>query len=172
MSNIILYDRNIRMCEAWEEYFDYLDVLIKNDYFDNIIADYIVTAGNSYGVMSGGIDLAVRNYFGQKIQDKIQHELFFHQKRILPVGELLIVETGNITKPYLVYAPTMEYPQRITSDVIYKVMYKILEECYDKAGTLAICGLGTATGGIEYGEAAHTMYESYNDYIKTRKRDI
>ena len=73
MNKIIFYDVNMNMCKAWAKIFkDVSEVEVLNVPFEDIKATYVVTAGNSYAIMTGGIDLAVRDYFGYEIQDVLQ----------------------------------------------------------------------------------------------------
>ena len=170
MNKIIFYDINKNMCLAWEKQFkDIEEVEVKNISFKDIKATYVVTAGNSYGIMTGGLDLAVRNYFGYKIQDIIQEVLFFRYRHKLEVGDNIVVKTNDIDKQYLVYAATMEIPSRINKEVIYDVTYNILKSCYLKEGNIAICGLGVGTGHVPYEDAALENYKAYTKYLKKIK---
>lgn len=171
MKKIILFDTEIKMCDAWKTYFDNNpEVDIFNTSFENIEATYTVTAGNSYGIMTGGIDLAVRNYYGYRIQDLIQEKLFFIDKHKLNPGSMLIVKTNDASKPNLVYVSTMETPRKINSLVIYNSVFNILKNCYEKDGNIAICGLGTSTGGVPYDIAAEEYYDAYTKYKRRIKR--
>ena len=168
---IILYDINEEMVIEWEEAFKGTDVEVKNESFANMRATYIVTAGNSYGHMSGGIDLAVRNYFGFRIQDAVQWQIIEQFGGKLPVGNYTIVDTHDETKPYLVYAPTMEKPQMIDStDVFYVAckLFKLANQICNIGDTFAICGLGTSCGGIRPQICAEMMRKAY-DHVNGKK---
>lgn len=72
MNKLILYDINKDLCDCWNKYFkDIKNVTVLNCPFDDLESEYVVTAGNSYGWMTGEIDLVVRNYYGQYIQDYV-----------------------------------------------------------------------------------------------------
>ena len=173
MSKIKLFDINPLMCNEWKYVFDDIkEVEIINDEFKNIKSDCIVTAGNVWGLMTGGIDLAVRDYFGIEIQDAIQELIFFYCKEPLKIGDVLVLPTYDKDKPYLAYAPTMYYPRAIMSKVVYKVMLAILERCYNMEGTLAIPGLGTGTGQVPFYEAAEEMFRAYIDYKDKQKKRV
>ena len=68
MNKLILYDINKDLCDCWNKYFkDIKNVTVLNCPFDDLESEYVVTVGNSYGWMIGGIDLVVRQYSGQSI---------------------------------------------------------------------------------------------------------
>lgn len=165
MKDLILYDINKELCKEWEILFkDIPNVKIKNCSFEKLECEYVVTAGNSFGWMTGGIDLAVRNYYGVGIQDIIQRDIIRMVGSILPVGEHILIKTNDKLKPNLIYVPTMLYPRVIQPIDIYYVFYKLLSY-YD---SFACCGLGTATGGLTAKQCAETMYKVYTDF----RRDI
>lgn len=159
MNKIILYDINKQLCDSWNKYFkDVKEVKVINCSFKDLESEYVVTAGNSYGWMTGGIDLAVRDYYGQVIQDKIQQLILAQPKRCLDIGNSIIIYTGDDKKPYLIYAPTMDLPKEIDDLDIFYVFSKLLRT-YDV--DFACCGLGTCTGGLSYDVCAKTMYNAY-----------
>ena len=165
MIKLILYDINKDLCEAWKyEFKDYPEVEILNLSIDKVKCDYIVTAGNSFGWMTGGIDLAARNYFGIETQDIIQREIIFRHNGELPVGDMVIVSTDE-DKPNLIYLPTMRYPEPINSINVYYVFYRLLFEAkqqnFNKITKIACCGLGTGTGGVSPKECAKEMRIAY-----------
>lgn len=168
MSKIILYDINKKMCNAWKKEFrNYSHIDVKHCSFEELEADYVVTAGNSYGWMTGGIDLAVRNYYGQEIQDIIQAVILEDSGRCLPVGESITVHTKDKKKPNLIYAPTMDLPHSISKIDVFYVFAKLLEKYNDV--NFACCGLGTATGGISEEECAKQMRLAFDYYKSIRE---
>ena len=170
MNKIIFYDVNMNMCKAWAKIFkDVSEVEVLNVPFEDIKATYVVTAGNSYAIMTGGIDLAVRDYFGYEIQDVLQEVLFFELKHKLKVGDNIIINTNDVNKPKLVYAATMETPSKINPKIIYITTYNILKSCYKQDGNIAICGLGSGTGGVPYEIVAKENYDAYNSYLRKNK---
>src|SRR5882757_5106525 len=57
--------------------------------------DCVATAGNSFGLMDAGMDLAVLKFFGQQIQEKVQKRILDDYCGEQPVGTAFIVETGR-----------------------------------------------------------------------------
>jgi O-acetyl-ADP-ribose deacetylase (regulator of RNase III) len=89
--------------------------------------DCIVSPANSFGIMDGGLDLALRNYFGMQLQDNVQNFILDYFDGEQPVGTLFIVQTYYQKHPYLAHTPTMRVPMKITNnDDIYRAMYAML----------------------------------------------
>lgn len=92
----IFRDRNLDVVEAWREYFQSAkDVTVsQGDIFD-APADAIVSPANSFGFMDGGIDLAYSYRFGWALQERLQAMLRAEHDGELPVGQAVILETGD-----------------------------------------------------------------------------
>lgn len=167
MKKLILYDINKSLCDEWNKYFkDEIEkglVEVQNVTFKDLKCNYVATAGNSYGWMTGGIDLAVRQYYGQGIQDIIQHGIISECSGELPVGSMMMIDTQDNLKPHLLYAPTMRVPSKIEPIDVFYVFFKILTTLYsqNEVDELACCGLGTSTGGVSVSDCAKMMYIAY-----------
>lgn len=158
IDEIILYDINKDLCKAWEKYFKNIsNVKIINCSFEELKSEYVVTAGNSYGWMTGGIDLVVRNYYKQEIQDIIQQEILKSPGRYLPVGYNVVINTGDDLKPNLIYAPTMDVPKQIDALDVFYIFSRLLVEFK----SFACCGLGTGMGKVSVDDCASAMYNAY-----------
>jgi len=60
----------------------------------------LVTAGNSFGLMTAGIDAAVVRFFGEPLMQRVQHRImdeFFGEQ---PVGTAFVLSTGDAQKHY------------------------------------------------------------------------
>lgn len=175
--NLVLVDLNSDLCEALEDaFFDLPQVKIVNDRFENL-KGYpslcMVTAGNSFGVMGGGIDLAVKNFFGADIEKKVQgriNDKYFGEQ---PVGTSEIFYTHNHDIPWLSYTPTMSEPSNIaeTNNVYYAMLSALIERqrFMENIATLAVPGLGTACGGVPFEKAAYQMALAYKNFYKYPK---
>lgn len=171
---LILVDPNPALCVAWEAKFkDYKKVEVKNDYFENIASfDCMVSAANSFGIMDGGVDLAIARFFGPalpiKVRKKISLEFYGEQ----PVGTSMIVETGHEKHPFLAHTPTMRVPLKITrTDHVYLAKFAMLRAVANhnkskgrKIKTVACPGLGTAAGRVPPHEAARQMELAYRNF--------
>lgn len=163
MKKITLFSVNKELCECWEGEFSDVDVFkgleftIVNCSLSELAPhDAIVTAGNSYGIMNGGIDLAAREMFGIEIQDTIQWGIVQHYGGFLPVGQCITVPIQHEKCKDIIYAPTMATPRPIPPGDIGAVFSAILKSIapYD---SVAVCGLGTGAGGVSPVACAREM---------------
>ncbi len=125
--------------------------VINSDIFTCRDADCMVTAGNSFGMMDGGIDGAANYQFGM-IQPRVQELITEEWRGEIPVGAaivLRVVPTMHLAFRYLCYAPTMRVPSSVTTSTnAYMAMRGALVECgkYSDIRTLAVpllcCGAG------------------------------
>jgi O-acetyl-ADP-ribose deacetylase (regulator of RNase III) len=173
---IILVDLNRFLCEEWRKAFKkYPNVSVVNDYFQNVPNyDCMVSPANSFGIMDGGIDKAIIQYFGIELQHQVQKvitEEYFGEQ---PVGTSFIVKTGNKKHPFLAHSPTMRTPMKITrTDNVYNAMFATLRAVANynkthrkKIKSIACSGLGTATGRVTPKEGARQMELAYRYFLE------
>jgi O-acetyl-ADP-ribose deacetylase (regulator of RNase III) len=113
-SIIRLADRNRELVEAWEQVFDGFDsvVPVQGDFFA-WDADCMLSPANSFGIMDGGLDLAIRDQLGFDVETRVQREIVASFHGECPVGSAFVVETGQPRWPFLVCAPTMRVPESV-----------------------------------------------------------
>lgn len=173
--NLILCDYNPILCAEWEKTFQHESKvqIICGDFKSVLEYDCIVSPANSFGIMDGGFDLALVNYFGQELMERVQDKIKAEYAGEQPVGTCLIVETGNKKHPYLAHTPTMRIPRIIKEyDTIYNTMRAMLLEVrkYPDIKTVLCTGLGTATGKIPPAVAARQMYLAYKSIMQPPKQ--
>lgn len=128
----------------------------------------VVSPANSYGYMRGGVDLAYTRRFGQGLEDALRRRIAALPGGILPVGEALVVETGDAAIPYLISAPTMTTPMRLTDGApvfasARAAMTSALEHAFD---SVAFPGMGTGTGGLDVAVASAAMLEGIAQAVR------
>ena len=169
--NLILCDYNPILCTEWEKNFkNEPKVQIVCGNFKSVPKyDCIVSPANSFGIMDGGFDSALINYFGhglmKRVQDKIRAEYAGEQ----PVGTCLIVKTGNKEHPYLAHTPTMRIPRIIREyDTVYNAMRAMLLAVrkHSDIKTVLCTGLGTVTGKVPPDIVAKQMYMAYKSVMQ------
>jgi O-acetyl-ADP-ribose deacetylase (regulator of RNase III) len=175
MKKLILVDPNADLCKVWRKQFRELPaVKIVNGRFEELPGfDCIVSAANSFGLMDGGVDLAITRFFGLELMDRVQAMIIERYLGEQPIGTCEIVETGNPAHPFLAHTPTMRIPMRIAStDYAYTAMWAMLVAIEHhnrtsdrKIHTVACPGLGTATGGMAPAEAARQMALAYRWFL-------
>lgn len=171
---LVLCDKNITLCNEWQKYF-------KNEQNVKIVCadfravpefDCIVSPANSFGIMDGGFDLALINYFGLELMKLVQAKIKNEYAGEQPVGTCLIVETGNKKHPYLAHTPTMRVPRIIREyDTVYNAMRAMLlaVKKHKDIKTVLCTGLGTATGNVPFNIAAKQMYLAYENIVNPPK---
>jgi O-acetyl-ADP-ribose deacetylase (regulator of RNase III) len=140
----------------------------------------IVSPANSFGDMGGGIDKAIDDFhYGEaqrRIMDAIRAQFFGE----LPVGMALIVELASPRFPFVIAAPTMRIPGSVQGSInAYLSMRAALVAVLRHNATsnkpirsIAVPGLGTGVGGMDYDEAAEQMRAAYDNIIGGRWRHI
>jgi O-acetyl-ADP-ribose deacetylase (regulator of RNase III) len=159
------------MADAWQSAFDGCsDVEVScGDIFD-VRADAIVSPANSFGFMNGGIDFAYSRHFGWNLQKNLQKVIREEYYGELPVGNAVIVETGNPDIKYLISAPTMRIPQDVSETVnaylAFRAVLIAVKEFNEKSGnkikSILCPGLGTLTGCIAPEACAIQMKKAYD----------
>jgi len=172
---LILVDPIEELCEQWRIQFSGLDeVKVVNGYFENIEKfDCIVSPANSFGIMDGGIDRAIIQYFGLPLMDRVQQKILRDFCGEQPVGTSFIIETNHSEHPYLAHSPTMRMPMKIAkTDNVYNAMWATLlavkhHNCQQlkKITTIVCPGLGTMTGQMPYMRAAKQMSLAYRNFF-------
>lgn len=173
--NLILCDYNLILCTEWEKNFrDEPKVQIVCGDFKSVPEyDCIVSPANSFGIMDGGFDLALINYFGKELMKRVQDKIRAKYAGEQPVGTCLIVETGNKKHPYLAHTPTMRIPRIIKEyDTVYNAMRAMLlaVQKHSDIKTVLCTGLGTATGKVPPSVAAKQMYLAYKSVEQPSKQ--
>jgi len=173
MQRLILVDPNESLCTAWRTAFHaYPEVAVFPGRFEQV-PDYdcMVSAANSFGLMDGGVDLAIRNYFGASLQERVQQRILAHYTGEQPVGTSFIVETQHPRHPFVAHTPTMRVPRPIhQTENVYLAMKAMLEavqafnQVQQRIQTVLCPGLGTATGRVPVEEAARQMELAYRFY--------
>ena len=163
-----LIDRSQELAREWQEQFVKCPAIevLSGDYFQKS-ADAIVSPANSFGIMDGGLDLAIRNELGFAIEQKVQEVIVQKYHGELPVGCAEIVDTNDMRWKYLIDAPTMRIPQpirfTINTYLAFRAILVAIENFNQAHGVAAInsciCpGLGTGVGGVSAATCAGPIW--------------
>ncbi len=165
--HIVLVDPIEELCARWEDEFEGDELVrIHCGYFEDLPDfDCIVSAANSFGLMDGGVDLAIAHFFGKDLIPRVQAAVLAKYRGEQPVGTSMIVETGSAEHPYVAHTPTMRVPMTVAdTDYVYNAMFAMLTAVWQHnlsgerpIRTVACPGLGTATGNMDYTEATRQM---------------
>jgi O-acetyl-ADP-ribose deacetylase (regulator of RNase III) len=188
--NIVLFTRDEQSANALKEQFEGIDEVevFHGELEDVPAANCLVAAGNSFGIMDGGLDAAMKTQFPD-VQKNVQDAIASNFHGEIPVGQSLIVPSGDEIFPWFAYTPTMRFPRNIPAELVYDSMRGTLlaikqfnmnsmseAAIADQAGedyepelieSVAIPAFGTKTGGVGAFKAARMMrlaYESIYEY--------
>lgn len=170
---LVLCDRFLPIVRAWEREFSaYPEVEIRMGDLLEVEAEAYVSPANSFGDMGGGIDRVLRDRFGGQIQDTVQAAIAAMGGK-LPIGQAIVVETRDGHVPYLLVAPTMEFPCRVAhSRNAYHATLAMLWAWHrwelsrpGEIKTVAAPGMCTGIGGMDPMVAAIQMREAYAEFV-------
>lgn len=170
---IYLLDFNEKMVDAWKKHFhpifdDVAPVKFVQSDFCTFMEkhesdiDAVVSPANAYGLMDGGYDAAITEYFGKElqlsVQDKIIEEYFGEQ----PVGTSISIKIPN-SDVLLIHTPTMRTPSAIKDPtIIYQCMRTtLIEAIKNKCESVVIPAFGGQTGRLNADVIAKMMYLAY-----------
>jgi O-acetyl-ADP-ribose deacetylase (regulator of RNase III) len=161
-------------CDAFHRRFSGLTgfCVIQSTFEDLKPHDCFVTAGNSFGLMTAGIDAAVARFFGEILVQQVQHRIMDEFLGEQPIGTAIVMPTGHPSIPFVVHAPTMRVPGSIEgTDKVYNATWAALLaiHAHNRASpqqieVAAFPAMGTGFGGVPYDEAARQMATAYRHY--------
>jgi O-acetyl-ADP-ribose deacetylase (regulator of RNase III) len=174
-AKIVLIDRSPQLVEEWRRVFGVFQEIevLAGDYFQRP-ADAIVSPANSFGIMDGGLDLAIRNVLGDHVETRVQKAILARHHGELPVGSAEIVATDHQRWPFLVSAPTMRVPESVAHTINPYLAFRAAlvavenhnrQAATAKIATLVCCGLGTGVGGVSSSRCATQMLLAYKNML-------
>jgi O-acetyl-ADP-ribose deacetylase (regulator of RNase III) len=162
---IQLIDTNTEMCAAWERHFKDCNITILCEDIFSSNTDCVVSPGNSFGFMDGGIDVVLEQILN--VQSKLQMQINENYNGELLVGQAILVETENIAIPFLIAAPTMRVPMILgDSPNVYlasRALFILLKQNEDRFNSVSIPGFGTGVGKMSCDIAARQMKKAFDD---------
>ncbi|TCP57130.1 O-acetyl-ADP-ribose deacetylase (regulator of RNase III) [Tamaricihabitans halophyticus] len=145
----------------------------------DVSAQALVSPANSYGWMRGGIDAVYAKAFPDVEQNVRSAVLAYHGGE-LPVGEALVVPTGEPEPAWLISAPTMREPgERLPEDTVHpylaaRAALRLWQhgeaedgtKLRDLVHTIALPGLGTGVGGVAPETCAKQVAAAWNEVFQ------
>ncbi len=167
--NIVICDKNPEVAKYMEKAFADTEVDVECDDILACKSSCVVAPGNSFGIMDGGIDAVYRDYFGEGLEAELQGNIRYSRMRELPVGQSIIVATGDSHINLLIYAPTMRVFQALRGSVNPYLATKsaliTALESKRPIRDLAFPGMGTGVGNMPYNVCAAQMRAAYDEVI-------
>ncbi|GAA3536268.1 macro domain-containing protein [Amycolatopsis ultiminotia] len=141
----------------------------------DVVAQAVVSPANSYGWMRGGIDAVYARAF-PGVEQSVRSAVLASYGGELPLGESVIVPTGETEPAWLISAPTMREPgERLPADTVhpYLAARAVFLQWRDGkledgpvrefVGTIAMPGLGTGVGGVEPATCARQVAAAWQE---------
>jgi O-acetyl-ADP-ribose deacetylase (regulator of RNase III) len=169
---IYLLDINNVIVKCWEDLFhsEPNARVVCSDFSEfmrTTHVDCVVSPANSFGLMDGGYDAAITEWFGDQLQRRVQQYIIDKLYGEQIVGTSFIIDSGKDDQ-YLIHTPSMRTPERIRDPM---VIYNCMRSCLITASennikSIVIPAFGGLTGGIAANVVAELMYKAYMQ-IKT-----
>ncbi len=169
MQKFIFVDNKAELADAWKKEFaqyDNVEVHGPVDIF-SFEADACVSPANSFGFMTGGIDLLYSMNMGWNVMARLQNIIQTEYNGELLVGQALLLPTNYDRFPNIIVAPTMRMPDRLNgTQNVYLAAKAIfhLAKTHPVLKTIICPGLGTGTGAVTPKECARLMRMAYEDW--------
>ncbi len=171
LEKIYLIDSKKDLGSKWVQVFSgYPEVeVIIGDYFQQS-ADAIVSPANSFGIMDGGLDLAIRNELGFQVEADTQEVILNKYHGEMPIGAAEVININHEKWSYLIVAPTMRIPENVAFTLnAYNAFRAILiavnnfneSQPKNPIKSLVCSGLGTGIGGMDSTKCAGLMRAAY-----------
>lgn len=164
---IYLLERDPDKCGSLRSYFEGApDVETVQDDFRHFMqtrqVECVVSPANAFGLMDGGYDLAITEWFGNQLQERVQQYILEHFYGEQPVGTSFLIDAG-MDGQSLIHTPTMRTPQPILNPgIIYQCMRTTLMCAMEhQVGSIVIPMFGGATGRVRPQLAAEMMWKAY-----------
>jgi len=173
---IYLCARENDLFSAWELFCGHHNfVTVTKQDIMSIDAEAVVSPANSFGFMTGGIDLHYRNYFGKAIEDDLRNKIASEFDHELLVGQATSVKIFNppqLTKyKYMIAAPTMRVPENVshTINAFLSIKAALIEAQKINVESIVFPGMGSGTGGMLSADCAKQANAAIN-YVLIEKK--
>ncbi|SCL49150.1 O-acetyl-ADP-ribose deacetylase (regulator of RNase III), contains Macro domain [Micromonospora citrea] len=174
---VVLTDVNAKVVQAWRAAFaDTPEVEIHKGSILTREVDAWVSPTNSRGRMDGGVDAAIKRHLGAGIQLRVQRAIRDQFGGSMPVGSAVCVPSGATNPKFLISTPTMEQSVQNVSETLnvalacaaaFQAVHAQNEREPGSIGSVALVGMGAATGRVPARVCANLMWTGYtlfNDY--------
>lgn len=174
---VVLVDLNAEVVQAGRAAFaDTPEVEIHEG---SILAQHVdawVNPTNSRGRMDGGVDAVIKRHLGAGIQLRVQRAIRDQFGGSLPVGSAVCVPSGATNPKFLISTPTMVESVQDVSETLnvalacaaaFQAIHMQNEREPGSIESVALVGMGAATGGVPPRVCANLMWTGYtlfNDY--------
>lgn len=172
---IYLIERDYRKLKYLEAYFNNENVNFVNDEFENFIKNNkvqcVVSPANSFGLMDGSYDLALTNWYGNQLQERVQQYIIDNFYGEQPIGTSFIIKT-NKDNQYLIHTPTMRTPEEIVDPrIIYSCMrMTLIVAKQNNIESILIPMFGAHVGKVKPQIVSKMMWRAYQQVNNPPKK--
>jgi O-acetyl-ADP-ribose deacetylase (regulator of RNase III) len=166
LERVLLVDQSAPLVRAWQEVFRDVEIVAASasDYFE-VAADAMVSPANSFGIMDGGLDLAIREQLGLEVERRVRRMIEERHHGEMPIGCAELVATDHARWPLLVVAPTMRVPEDVSRTVHAYWAFRAILLAVRRHGqpirSLLCPGLGTGVGRMPPRRCAVQMRQAW-----------
>jgi len=130
-----------------------LKIEIKQGNILELDCDALVNPANSYGLMGGGLALAIKRSGGKIIEEEAA------AKAPIEVGSAVATSAGLLKFKAIIHAPTMKQPAELATKLNVVLATRAALRLADSLNlsSLALPGMGTGVGKLAVEEAAEAM---------------
>lgn len=164
-----LVTNNAEMADAWRVAFRGLDGIriFEGDFAEFMRRhpeiDGVVAPANSYGLMDGGFDRAIAEWFGPALPKAVRAYIMGHFCGEQPIATSFAIDVPGCGGMKLIHTPTMRIPNRILDPmVVYQCMRTSMIVAADAGCTnIVVPAFGGTTGFLPFMKIAQLMAEGY-----------
>lgn len=175
--NIVLLDINHYITDSWKSEFKGLsNIQVLNmtlqEYLKNNKVECIVSPANSFGLMDGGFDKYIIDYFGLNLMKMVQSYILNEFYGEQPICTSFIINTYNAKVPYLIHTPTMGVPMDISRTLnVYYCMKSTLKCAIDNnIKSILIPAFGGCCGNVQPKVIAKQMKLAYKHMLDVENK--
>ena len=141
------------------------------EFLNTHTVECVVSPANSLGLMDGGYDLAISEYFGWQLQSRVQQYIIDHFYGEQPVGTSFMIDSG-IPGCSLIHTTTVRTPQAIKEPlVVYQCMRTTLMcAIQNHVQSILIPLFGGGFGELSPKVIAEMMWKAYEQIKNPPKK--
>ncbi|PXY31817.1 macro domain-containing protein [Prauserella muralis] len=171
------------LAEAWKSVRDTVSgpIRVHQGSVLDVAAQAVVSPANSFGWMRGGIDAIYARAF-PGVEQQVRSAVLAYHGGEVPIGEAVVVPTGEREPEWLISAPTMREPgERLPADTVHpylaaKAVFQLWRDDRLEHGievrsvveTIAMPGLGTGVGGVPPEVCARQVAAAWDEVFAGR----
>ena len=151
---------------------DISNISIKFDSITNATYSTIISAGNSFGEMNGGVDGIINTHLSsytphKYIQEDVKNIINNEYIGELPVGQSILVHTNHPFHTQLIYAPTMRVAEDVSTTLNAYIAFRnalvlMKNRKINAASTPLFC---TGAGNMSLKNSCEQMKEAYKSVM-------